>query len=127
MRGSLSRLAIVALVTSSFTVPLIAHVSPAMARAAAGSSAGAAGTAGGTGGSTGGTGGSPGGSTGGSGGGGITNLSVITPIDPVRGPPLRFRAQLPRFSKNAGCYQSQPMFDRWGDYVGKQQLPDYCY
>ena len=106
--GSLSRLAIVALVTSSFTVPLILDVSPAMARAAAGSAAGAAGAAGGTGGS----------------GGGVTNLSVI---DPVRDPPPRFRAQLPRANKDPGCYQSQPMFDRWGDYVGKQQLPDFCY
>jgi hypothetical protein len=84
-----------------------------MARASAGSAAGAAG---GTGGSTGGT--------GGSGGGGVTTLSVI---DPVRDPPPRFRAQLPRSNKDSGCYQSQPMFDRWGDYVGKQQLPDYCY
>ena len=111
--GSLSRLAIVALVTSSFTIPVILDVSPAMARAATGSN-GAAGATGATGGST-------GGSTGG--GGGVTTLSVI---DPVRGPPrLGLRAQIRH--RDPGCYQSQPMFDRWGDYVGKQQLPDYCY
>jgi hypothetical protein len=119
--GSLSRLAIVALVTSSFTVPLILDVSPAMARAAAGSS-GTAGAAGGsTGGSTGGSGG--GGATGN--GGGVTTLSVLVPIgDPPRR--LRLRAQAPVDTKDS-CYQSQPMFDRWGDYVGKQQLPDFCY
>jgi hypothetical protein len=111
--GSLSRLAIVALVTSSFTIPVILDVSPAMARA----SGGAAGAAGGSGGSSGG-----GGSAGN--GGGVTNLSV-TSVDPVRDPP-RFRAQTPRDTKDS-CYQSQPMFDRWGDYVGKQQLPDFCY
>jgi pectate lyase len=56
--GSLSRLAIVALVTSSFTIPIILEASPAMARAAAGATGGAAGAAGGA------TGGSTGGSTG---------------------------------------------------------------
>jgi hypothetical protein len=115
--GSLSRLAIVALLTSSFTIPVLLDVSPAMARAAGGAAGAAGGTGGGSGGSSGG-----GGSAGN--GGGVTNLSVI---DPVRDPPrLRFRAQTPHDTKDS-CYQSQPMFDRWGDYVGKQQLPDFCY
>ena len=116
LTGSLSRLAIVALVTSSFAIPVFLDASPAMARAAAGSAAGAAGASGAT-----------GGSTGGSTGGGVTTLSVITSVDSVRDPPrLHLRAQLPHEGRGS-CYQSQPMFDRWGDYVGKQQLPDFCY
>jgi len=115
--GSLSRLAIVALVTSSFAIPAILDASPAMARAAGGAAGAAGGTGGGSGGSSGG-----GGSAGN--GGGVTTLSVI---DPVRDPPrLRLRAQAPHDTKDS-CYQSQPMFDRWGNYVGKQQLPDFCY
>jgi hypothetical protein len=117
LTGSLSRLAIVALVTSSFAVPALLDASPAMARAAGGSAAGAAGASGATGGSTGGS----------TGGGGVTPLSVITSLDSVRDPPRRrLRAQLPHDGGDS-CYQSQPMFDRWGDYVGKQQLPDFCY
>ena len=118
MRGSftnsLSRLAIVALVTSSFTIPVILDVSPAMARAAGGAAgAGAAG-------------GSSGGSGGGSGGGHVTNSTTITSVDPPRDPPrFHFRAQTHR--SRDSCYQSQPMFDGWGNYVGKQQLPDFCY
>jgi len=121
MRGSfsnsLSRLAIVALVTSSFTIPVILDVSPAMARAAGGGAGAAGGSSGGSG----------GGSSGGSGGGHVTNATTITSADPPRDPPrFRFRAQtLPRAIDS--CYLSQPMFDRWGDYVGKQQLPDFCY
>jgi hypothetical protein len=117
MRGSLtaslSRLTIVALLASSFTVPLILDVSPAMARASNGT-AGAAGASGGG-----------GGGGGSAGAGGVSNLS-ITSVDPVRDPPPRFRAQTTRDTKDS-CYQSQPMFDRWGNYVGKQQLPDFCY
>jgi hypothetical protein len=126
MRGSftnsLSRLAIVALVTSSFTIPVILDVSPAMARAAGGAAGAGAGGAGGS------SGGSGGGSGGGAGGGHVTKATTITSVDPPRDPPrFRFRAQtLPR-PKDPSCYPSQPMFDRWGDYVGKQQLPDFCY
>ena len=116
--GSLSRLAIVAFVTSSFAIPVILDVSPAMARAAGGAAGAAGGASGGSGGGSGG-----GGSAGN--GGGVTTLSVLVPVgDPPRR--SRFRAQTPHDTKDS-CYQSQPMFDAWGNYVGKQQLPDFCY
>jgi len=111
--GSLSRLAIVALVTTSFAAPLALDASSAFARA----SAGTAGAAGGTGGGSGG---------GGTGGGNPANVTGISSLDQVP-PPRRFRAEVDKQHDQDSCYQSEQMFDRWGHYVGKRQLPDFCY
>jgi hypothetical protein len=99
---SLARLAMSAILAASFVLPLL-DVSSATARTAGTTgTAGTAGTAGATGGGT--------------GGGGPTIF---------RGPNPRLRTVQVR--DRGSCYQSQPMFDRWGDYVGKQQMPDFCY
>ena len=115
LTGSLSRLATVALVVSSFTVPLLLEAWPAMARTS-GVGVGATGATGATGGST--------GSSGASGTGGA-NYKAVGAVDL---PPGHYHfVRRDRLSHGNSCYQSQPMFDQWGDYVGKQQLPDFCY
>ena len=109
-----ARLALVALMLTSFAVPLAASVTPASAR--------------GDGGGTGGTGGSTGGSAGGAGCGGCSTpqLAILVPPPP---PPRHF----PRVKLVAGksmvrnsCLKVETVYDRYGDDLGTMPRNE-CY
>jgi hypothetical protein len=112
-----ARLALVALMLTSFAVPLAASVTPASAR--------------GDGGGTGGTGGSTGGSAGGAGGAGCggcstPQLAILVPPPP---PPRHF----PRVKLVAGksmvrnsCLKVETVYDRYGDDLGTMPRNE-CY
>ncbi len=108
----LSRVAIVALMTTSFALPIILDASSAAARTAGTAGNGPSGPAGAA----------TGGGTTGAGGSRSHDFAVLNPGEP----PRIVRLAFPRLGTPRSCYQAEPMFDRWGDYVGKRQN-DFCW